>query len=132
VPGRAARCSARRWVLHNCRKFTRDQIWQRQQQKHHGGLDPTSFRSLIRYSTTCATLTLYKNCWVTLGVSLLMLNWYLCVRNTNCPQTPISRPEEKRGDPRATIPLTSSNYSEGPVSTQFLLCDGMLTQVPIL
>jgi hypothetical protein len=73
-----------------------------------------------------------KECWVSLGVSLLMLNWYLCVRNTNCPKTPISRPEEKRGDPRATIPLTSSNYSEGPVSTQFLLCDGMLTQVPIL
>ena len=73
-----------------------------------------------------------KECWVSLGVSLLMLNWYLCVRNTNCPKTPISRPEEKRGDPRATIPLSSSNYSEGPVSTQFLLCDGLLNHVPIL
>jgi hypothetical protein len=73
-----------------------------------------------------------KNCWVKLGVSLLMLNWYLYARNTNCPKSPISRPEEKRGEPRATIPLTSSNYSEGPVSTQFLLCDGLLNQVPIL
>ena len=71
-------------------------------------------------------------CWVSLGVSLLMLTWYLYVRNTNCPKTPIPRPEEKRGDPRATIPLISSNYNEGPVSTLFLLCDGMLNQVPIL
>ena len=69
---------------------------------------------------------------MTLGVSLLMLNWYLCVRNANCPKTPISRPEEKRGEPRVTVPLTSSNYGEGPVSTLFLLCDGMLNQVPIL
>ncbi len=71
-------------------------------------------------------------CWVTLGVSLLMLTWYLYVRNANCPNTPISRPEEKRGEPRAAVPLTSSNYSEGPVSTQFLLCDGLLNQVPTL
>ena len=71
-------------------------------------------------------------CWVSLGVSLLMLIWYLCVRNTDCPKTPISRPEEKRGDPRETVSLTSSNYSEGPVSTLLLLCDGMLNQVPIL
>jgi hypothetical protein len=67
-----------------------------------------------------------------LGVSLLMLNWYLYKRNTDCPKTPISRPKEKRGEPRATVPLSSSNYSEGPVSTQFLLCDGPLNQVPIL
>jgi hypothetical protein len=67
---------------------------------------------------------------VSLGVSLLMLNWYLYVRNTNCPKTPIPRPEEKRGDPRATIPLISSNYNEGPVSTLFLLCDGMLKSSP--
>ena len=71
-----------------------------------------------------------KCCWVTLGVSLLVLNWYLFVRNANCPKTPISRPEEKRGDPRATIPLISSNYNEGPVSTLFLLCDGMLKSSP--
>ncbi len=57
-----------------------------------------------------------------LGVSLLMLNWYLY----------ISRPKEKRGEPRATVPLISSNYSEGPVSTQVLLRDGPLNQVPIL
>jgi hypothetical protein len=60
-------------------------------------------------------------CWVSLGVSLLMLTWYRYVRNTNCPKTPIPRPEEKRGEPRATVPLTGSNYSEGPVSTLFLL-----------
>jgi hypothetical protein len=52
------------------------------------------------------------------------------VCNTNCPKTPIPRPEEKRGDPRATIPLISSNYNEGPVSTLFLLCDGMLKSSP--
>jgi len=71
-------------------------------------------------------------CWVSLGVSLLMLTWYLYVRNTNCPKTPISRPEEKRGEPRAIVSFTSSNYSEGPVSTLFLPCDGMPNQVPIL
>ncbi len=67
-----------------------------------------------------------------LGVSLQLLNRYLYMRNTDCPKTPISWPKERRGDPRATIPLTSSNYSEGPASTQVLLCDGMLNQVPIL
>jgi hypothetical protein len=67
-----------------------------------------------------------------LGVSLLMSNWYLYMRNTDCPKTPISWPKERRGEPRATVPLTSSNYSEGPISTQVLLCDGPLNQVPIL
>ena len=79
----------------------------------------------------CKVQNSIYGCWVSLGVSLLMLTWYLYVRNTNCPKTPISRPEEKRGEPRATVPLISSNYSEGPVSTLFLLRDGMLSQVPI-
>ncbi len=67
-----------------------------------------------------------------LGVSLQLLNRYLCKSKPDYPKTPISWPKERRGDPRATIPLTSSNYSEGPTSTQVLLCDGMLNQVPIL
>jgi hypothetical protein len=59
VPGHAARRSAWRCVLHNWHKFTPDRnrrIRQRQRQKHHAGLDPTSFRYLIFYSTNCATL----------------------------------------------------------------------------
>jgi hypothetical protein len=61
VPGHAARCSAWRCILHNCRKFTPDRIRrirQRQRQKHDDGLDPSSFRSLICHSTNCATLPL--------------------------------------------------------------------------
>ncbi len=56
VPCCATRRLSGRWVLHNCRKFTLDRIQQRQ--KHHDWLEPTSFRSLISYSTNCATLTL--------------------------------------------------------------------------
>ncbi len=54
------------------------------------------------------------------------------MRKSDCPKTPISWPKERRGEPRATVPLISSNYSEGPISTQVLLCDGLLNQVPIL
>jgi hypothetical protein len=59
VPGHAARRSAWRCVLHNCREFTLDRIRrirQRQRQKHHDGLEPTSYRYLICQSTNCATL----------------------------------------------------------------------------
>ena len=45
VPGHAARRSAWRCVLHNCREFTLDRIRrirQRQRQKHHDWLDPSS------------------------------------------------------------------------------------------
>ncbi len=58
VSCRAARGSARCWVLHNCRRFTLDRI--RKRQKHHGVLDPSSFGTLIWYSTNCAKLTLCK------------------------------------------------------------------------
>ncbi len=61
VPGHAARRSAWHCVLHNCLEFKPDRIWrirQRQRQKHHGELKPTSFRSLICHSTICATLPL--------------------------------------------------------------------------
>jgi hypothetical protein len=37
VPGHAARRSAWRCVLHNCRKFTPDRIRQRHRQKHQVG-----------------------------------------------------------------------------------------------
>jgi hypothetical protein len=61
VPGHAARRSAWRCVLHNCREFKPDRIrrirqWQRQ--KHHGGLEPTFFRFLFCHSTNCDTLSL--------------------------------------------------------------------------
>ncbi len=36
-----------------------DRIRQRQRQKHHDGLEPTSFRFLICHSTNCATLPLW-------------------------------------------------------------------------
>jgi hypothetical protein len=59
MPYRAApRGSARRWVLHSCLRFTLDRI--RQRQKHHSGLEPFSFGTLICYSTNCTTLTLCK------------------------------------------------------------------------
>ncbi len=61
VPGHAPRRSAWRCVLHNCLEFKPDRIRrirQRQRQKHHGELEPTSFRSLICHSTNCATLPL--------------------------------------------------------------------------
>ncbi len=61
-PRRAVRRSAWRCVLHNCREFKPDRtrrIRQRQRQKHHGELEPTSFRSLICHSTNCATLPLW-------------------------------------------------------------------------
>ncbi len=56
VPCRVAQRSARCWVLHNCLKFTLDRIrWirLRQRQNLQDGLKPTSFRSLICYSTNC-------------------------------------------------------------------------------
>ena len=37
VPGRAARRSARHWVLYNCPKFKLDRIRQRHRQKHQVG-----------------------------------------------------------------------------------------------
>ncbi len=58
MPGHAARRSAWRCVLHNCRVFKPDRIRQRQRQKHQDGLDPSSFRSLFCHSSNCATLSL--------------------------------------------------------------------------
>ncbi len=91
-----------------------------------GKKETEKFICLFLKPTVCTTLL------GELGVSLLMLNRYLYICNTDCPKTPISWPKEKRGETRATVPLTSSNYSEGPTSTQVLLCDGPLNQVPIL
>ena len=69
VPGHAARRSAWPCVLHNCREFTPDRIrkirW-RQRQKHHDGLDPSSYRSVIYHSTNCATLPLCLITWIRL------------------------------------------------------------------
>ncbi len=69
MPGHAARRSAWRCVLHNCFEFTPDRIWQirqRQRLKHHYGLDPSSFSSLICHSTNCATLPLCLTTWIRL------------------------------------------------------------------
>ncbi len=59
VPCRAARRLARRWVMQSCHRFKLDWILRRRQ-KHHDGLEPTSFWTTTWYSTNCATLTLWN------------------------------------------------------------------------